>query len=193
MTDHGSKPNPGTRVVLLGPAPITHSYVGCLLERREKQGCFPPRSAPPVSTAEGYGSGGPSSAHTWERGDQCQSQCKYCVWEGTSIPQPFRLQATGQRGGRAEKCPCLTLGQEVRSRVPKAAPGRDRVPYLLQMLQWWVRAGLGAMHFLQMDTPVRSFLACAHVRRDLCTLNLHLTFLLSPVPTYCLPTLHCPA
>lgn len=182
---------PGWFFWALLPSPIPMLAVSSREGR--SRAVSPPRSAPPVSTAEGYGSGGPSSAHTWERGDQCQSQCKYCVWEGTSIPQPFRLQATGQRGGRAEKCPCLTLGQEVRSRVPKAAPGRDRVPYLLQMLQWWVRAGLGAMHFLQMDTPVRSFLACAHVRRDLCTLNLHVAFLLSPVPTHCLPTLHCPA
>lgn len=34
------------------------------------------------------------------------------------------------------------------------------------MLQWWVRAGLGAMHFLQMETPVRSFLACTQVRKE---------------------------
>lgn len=57
----------------------------------------------------------------------------------------------------------LTLGQGGRIKIAKTAPGRGRVPYLLQMLQWWVRAGLGAMHFLQMDTPVRSFLACAQV------------------------------
>lgn len=50
-----------------------------------------------------------------------------------------------------------------------AAVGRGREPYLLQMLQWWVRAGLGAMHFLQMETPVRSFLACTQVRRGLYT------------------------
>lgn len=108
---------------------------------------------------------------------------------------PPALQATSNRAKRwqSREVPLSHTGQEVRSRVPKAAPGRDRVPYLLQMLQWWVRAGLGAMHFLQMDTPVRSFLACAHVRRDLCTLNLHVAFLLSPVPTHCLPTLHCPA
>lgn len=65
------------------------------------------------------------------------------------------------------------------------------------MLQWWVRAGLGAMHFLQMETPVRSSLAYAQVRRDLCTQALHLF----PAPHTphlpwdhpSLPTLHCPA
>lgn len=53
--------------------------------------------------------------------------------------------------------------------APSAAVGRGREPHLLQMLQWWVRAGLGAMHFLQMETPVRSFLACTQVRRGLYT------------------------
>lgn len=63
-------------------------------------------------------------------------------------------------------------------------------PYLLQMLQWWVRAGLGAMHFLQMETPVTSFLACTQVRRGDTTT-------LSPAPRVprlpCLPSQHCPA
>lgn len=69
------------------------------------------------------------------------------------------------------------------------------MPYLLQMLQWWVRAGLGAMHFLQMETPVRSFLACAQVRRDLYTLKpaSHTPASPSPVTPCCLPTLHCPS
>lgn len=53
--------------------------------------------------------------------------------------------------------------------MPPVQWGRGREPYLLQMLQWWVRAGLGAIHFLQMETPVRSSLACTQVRRDWCT------------------------
>lgn len=38
------------------------------------------------------------------------------------------------------------------------------------MLQWCVRAGLGLMHFLQMETVVVSFLPCAEgeKRRDDC-------------------------
>lgn len=43
--------------------------------------------------------------------------------------------------------------------------------YLLQMLQWCVRAGLGLMHFLQMETVVISFLPCAEgeKQRDDCS------------------------
>lgn len=51
-------------------------------------GAAPPRRVPQVSTAEGYGSGGPSSAHTWEGGEQCQCQCqrKHHVCEGAGSP-----------------------------------------------------------------------------------------------------------
>lgn len=34
-------------------------------------------------------------------------------------------------------------------------PGRAERAYVLQMLQWCVRAGLGTMHFLQMETEGR--------------------------------------
>ena len=82
-------------------------------------------------------------------------------------PQPCRLckrrgKKPAKQRGRGSG---LAVQRGARRGVPEAAPsaavGGGREPYLLQMLQWWVRAGLGAMHFLQTETPVRPSLACA--------------------------------
>lgn len=99
---------------------------------------------------------------------------------GQAAPPALRAaQETRQEACRAEgKGPwsrSMAVGME---RGPRGCPqccggAEGGSPYLLQMLQWWVRAGLGAMHFLQMETPVRSSLPCAQVRRGLCTQALH--------------------